>query len=123
MLITGPEICHVGRCPHGCQERCEGHAWRALAPAHYERELQRLIERSAKDGVVLPLVRYAQRWAAYSKAAAEASHCKTPMEQIPFFKRLEAAATTRFRSFTAEQFGEWVDFAAAKPEGTIATDE
>ena len=78
----------------------------------YETELEWLIARAKNDGVVLPLVRDAERWAAYSKAAAEASHCKTPMEQIPFFQRLAAAAMTRFRSFTAKQFGEWVDIAA-----------
>ncbi|HVR53749.1 MAG TPA: hypothetical protein VMS38_28750 [Pseudorhodoferax sp.] len=111
MLIKGPEICHVGRCPHGCKERCDGHAWRALAPAHYAGELANLIKRAERDGVVLPMVRDAKRWGALSEAMAEASACDHSVGGHPFFQALERVAGTKMRRFTPEEFGAWVDVA------------
>ncbi len=55
MLIAGPEICHVDRCPHGCtsDSGCQRHAWRLLAPAYFRAEVERIVADMARDGLVL----------------------------------------------------------------------
>jgi hypothetical protein len=64
MMIRGPEICHVDRCDRpGCSPDagCQGHAWREMAPTHYLAELEDLVLRAERDGIVLTVEQKAQQ--------------------------------------------------------------
>lgn len=52
MLITGPEVCHVDRCQHGCSRDtgCRGIASRLITEAT---PLHRFLDAAAGEGLVL----------------------------------------------------------------------
>jgi hypothetical protein len=56
MLKVGPPLCHVDTCTRpGCspENGCQGHAWREIAPAHYQAEAEDLVARAARYGLVI----------------------------------------------------------------------
>ncbi len=110
MLILGPEICHVDRCPHGCTSEtgCSGHEQRRRAPEHYAARLADLIAEAARWGVDLsapscPYIRgdHGSHWCALAQATTA----------VP---RLPAGPAPRFptmlrKLWTGAEVQAWLD--------------